>query len=223
MATGVSRMSKLLPLVQAAAPFYTQQAAWSRAERCLSFPFWLTGCALLAPALAYADDNPDSRSGRTHNIKIFAGNGNPKLANHIATLLGTRVGKARIGRFADGETDICILDKVGGSNVYLIQSTCRPANENLMELLLMAGALRRASVEHLTVVIPYYGYKRDTGGPAYNSSQSSRKLRFKDSRPMSTPISAADVALLMTTMGIDDVISIDLQPPGQVCALTVIA
>jgi len=129
----------------------------------------------------------------TGGLKVFSGNGNMGLAMEIAQVLGINLGKATVGRFADGEVNVQIHENVRGKDVYIIQPTCPPVNENLMELLLMVSTLNRASARRVTVVIPYYGYARQD-----------RKMQAR------VPISAADVARLLEAMGIDRVIAVDL-------------
>jgi N-terminal domain of ribose phosphate pyrophosphokinase len=103
-----------------------------------------------------------TRKAKQHSggLKIFSGNGNMLLAMEIAKSLGINLGKATVGRFADGEVNVVIHENVRGKDVYVIQPTCTPVNDNLMELLLMVSTLRRASARRITVVIPYYGYAR---------------------------------------------------------------
>lgn len=103
-----------------------------------------------------------TRKAKQHSggLKIFSGNGNMSLALEIAKNLGINLGKATVGRFADGEVNVVIHENVRGKDVYVIQPTCTPVNDNLMELLLMVSTLRRASARRITVVIPYYGYAR---------------------------------------------------------------
>lgn len=103
-----------------------------------------------------------TRKAKQHSggLKIFSGNGNMSLALEIAKNLGINLGKATVGRFADGEVNVVIHENVRGKDVYVIQPTCMPVNDNLMELLLMVSTLRRASARRITVVIPYYGYAR---------------------------------------------------------------
>ena len=126
-------------------------------------------------------------------MKIFSGNGNMALASDISKMLGLNLGKATVGRFADGECNVMVHENVRGKDVYVIQPTCPPVNENLMELLLMVSTLRRASARRITVVLPYYGYARQD-----------RKMQAR------VPISAADVARLLEAMGIDRVVAVDL-------------
>ncbi len=126
-------------------------------------------------------------------IKIFAGNSNPKLANEIAELLGEEMGNATVGTFSDGEICVNIIDSVRGKDVFIIQSTCTPVNNNLMEMLIMMDALKRASAKTITAVIPYMGYARQD-----------RKVKPHD------PITAKLVADILTTAGADRILSIDL-------------
>lgn len=125
---------------------------------------------------------------------IFAGNANPKLANDIARELGVPMGKAIVDRFSDGEVSIEIMENIRGREVYLVQPTCAPTAENLVELLVMVDALKRASASHVTAVIPYFGYSR------------------QDRRPRSSrvPITAKVAAKMISAVGTDRVITIDL-------------
>ena len=126
-------------------------------------------------------------------LKLFSGNGNMSLSLEIAKLLGVNLGRATVSSFADGEINVMIHENVRGKDVYIIQPTCTPVNNNLMELLLMVSCLNRASARRVTVVIPYYGYARQD-----------RKMAAR------VPISAADVARLLESMGVDRVIAVDL-------------
>lgn len=126
-------------------------------------------------------------------LKIFSGNGNMGLSIEIAKLLGVNLGRATVSSFADGEINVQVHENVRGKDVYIIQPTCPPVNNNLMELLLMVSCLNRASARRVTVVIPYYGYARQD-----------RKMQAR------VPISAADVARLLESMGVDRVIAVDL-------------
>ena len=103
-----------------------------------------------------------TRKAKQHSggLKLFSGNGNMALALEIARHLGINLGKATVGRFADGEANVVIHENIRGKDVYIIQPTCPPVNDNIMELLLMVSTLRRASARRITVVIPYYGYAR---------------------------------------------------------------
>jgi len=131
-------------------------------------------------------------------IKIFAGNSNRALANAISLYVGVPLGGAEIGRFSDGEVQVEITDNVRGGDVFVMQSTCTPGNDNLMELLLMLDALKRASAKRITAVIPYYGYARQD-----------RKVAPR------VPISAKLVADLITTAGASRVLTVDLHA-GQI-------
>ena len=130
------------------------------------------------------------------DIKIFAGNSNRELALEIAEKIGLPLGLANVGKFSDGECAIGINEVVRGSDVFLIQSLCTPVNDNIMELLIMIDALRRASAGRITAVIPYYGYARQD-----------RKAKARD------PISAKLVANLLTTAGADRILTMDLHAP----------
>jgi len=130
------------------------------------------------------------------DIKIFTGNSNRALVNEIAENIGIPVGIASVGSFSDGETAVNIGEVVRGSDVFIIQSICHPVNDNLMELLVMIDAIKRASAGRITAVIPYFGYARQD-----------RKARARD------PISAKLVANLITTAGADRILSMDLHAP----------
>ena len=127
------------------------------------------------------------------NIKIFSGNSHPALAMQIASALGLPLGKATISTFADGEISVSISESVRGSDVFLVQSTCGPVNNNLMELLIMIDSCKRASAGRITAVIPYFGYARQD-----------RKSKARD------PISAKLVANLITAAGAGRVLTMDL-------------
>ena len=131
-------------------------------------------------------------------LKIFTGNANPELAREIADYLGLELGKAFVGKFNNGEIQVMIDESVRGKDVFVIQPTCQPANDTLMELLIMADALKRASAKHITAVVPYYGYARQD-----------RKTRGRE------PITSKLVADLMTTSGITRVVTMDLHA-GQI-------
>jgi ribose-phosphate pyrophosphokinase len=94
------------------------------------------------------------------SVRLFTGNSNPELAREIAAYLGIELGEARVGRFSDGEVRVEIQESVRGKDVFVVQSTCAPVNDNLMELLIMIDALKRASAGSISAVIPYYGYAR---------------------------------------------------------------
>jgi ribose-phosphate pyrophosphokinase len=125
---------------------------------------------------------------------VFAGNANPKLANDIARELGIPMGKAIVDRFSDGEVAVEIMENIRGGDIYLIQPTCAPTADNFVELLVMVDALKRASASRVTAVIPYFGYSR------------------QDRRPRSTrvPITAKVAAKMISAVGTDRVITIDL-------------
>jgi ribose-phosphate pyrophosphokinase len=131
-------------------------------------------------------------------IRVFTGNSNPALAQKICECLHVPLGAARVRTFSDGEIMIEITENVRGRDVYVIQSTCAPTNNNLMELLIMTDALKRASAATITAVIPYYGYARQD-----------RKAAPR------TPITAKLVADLITSAGVDRVVTIDLHA-GQI-------
>ena len=131
--------------------------------------------------------------GNVPEMKLFAGNANPVLAREICTYLGVELGAAEVGRFSDGEIHIRIRENTRGCDVFVIQPTCPPVNDNLMELLIMVDALRRASADRITVVLPYYGY--------------SRQDRKAEPR---VPITAKLVANLITAAGADRVLCMDL-------------
>jgi ribose-phosphate pyrophosphokinase len=131
-------------------------------------------------------------------IKLISGNANPELAERIASHQGLPVADATVSRFSDGEIQVEISDNVRGRDVFLIQPTCSPANENIMELLILADACKRASAERITAVIPYYGYARQD-----------RKVAPR------APITAKLVADLITAAGINRVMTIDLHA-GQI-------
>ena len=127
------------------------------------------------------------------DIKIFTGNANPKLAEDICKEIGTQLGNAEVKSFADGEVSVSIYETVRGSDVFVVQSTCKPVNDNLMELLVVIDALRRASAGRITAVVPYFGYARQD-----------RKAKARD------PITAKLVANMITTAGADRVLTMDL-------------
>ena len=128
------------------------------------------------------------------DFMIFTGNANPDMAADIAKNLGIILGSAAVGRFSDGEVTVEINQNVRARDVFVVQSTCAPTNENLMELLIMVDALKRASAERITAVIPYFGYAR------------------QDRRPRSTrvPITAKVVANMLQTAGVSRLLTMDL-------------
>ena len=134
----------------------------------------------------------------THDIKLFAGRSNPALAQEIADYLGTTVGPMVIKNFADGEIYVQVKESIRGDDVFIIQPLCNPVNENLMELLIMIDAFKRASAKSITAVIPYYGYARQD-----------RKTSGREA------ITAKLVADLLTTAGVTRVLAMDLHT-GQI-------
>ncbi len=128
------------------------------------------------------------------NTVLFTGNANRELAQEIASALGVELGRAKVGHFSDGEADIEIYQNVRARDVFVVQSTCAPTNEHLMELLIMVDALKRASARRITAVIPYFGYARQD----------------RRSRSTRVPISAKVVANLLETVGVERLLSMDL-------------
>lgn len=128
------------------------------------------------------------------DIKLFTGNSNPRLTEKVSQHLNIPIGKATVSRFSDGEIMVEILENVRGREIFLIQSTCTPANDNLMELIIMADALRRSSAANLTAVIPYFGYAR-------------QDRRIRSAR---VPITAKVIADMLTSAGFTRVITVDL-------------
>ena len=127
------------------------------------------------------------------DIKVFSGNATPKLAEEICKLMGTKLGESEVGTFSDGEVFASLYETVRGSDVFVVQSTCTPVNNNLMELLIMIDALKRASAGRITAVIPYFGYARQD-----------RKAKARD------PITAKLVANMIVAAGADRVLTMDL-------------
>jgi ribose-phosphate pyrophosphokinase len=128
------------------------------------------------------------------NVSILSGNANPDLSRKIARKMGVPLGNAYVGRFSDGEINVEILENMRGRDVFIIQSTCPPVNDNLMEMLILADASRRASAASITAVIPYFGYARQDRRP----------------RAARVPITAQLVASMIGAAGIDRVLTIDL-------------
>ncbi len=131
--------------------------------------------------------------GSYKDLRIIAGNSNPKLAKEIADILGCPITKTVVTRFSDGEISVNIRESIRGSDVYVIQPTCEPVNDNLMELLIIIDALKRASAGRVNAVIPYYGYARQD-----------RKAKARD------PITAKLVADIISAAGADRVLTMDL-------------
>ena len=136
-----------------------------------------------------------------NKLRIFTGNANPDLAREIAAYLGTTVGDSVVNRFNNGEIQVMINESVRGKDIFIVQPTCGPiVNDNVMELLIMADAFKRASANHITAVIPYYGYARQD-----------RKARGRE------PITAKLMADLLETAGITRVVTIDLHAAQIQC------
>src|SRR5436189_4741827 len=133
------------------------------------------------------------RAMRFNHFKVFTGNANPALAAEICYELGCQVAASNVKQFSDGEVHLQIQENVRGADVFIIQPTCTPVDRNLMELLLMMDALKRASAERITAVLPYYGYARQD----------------RKDKPR-VPISARLVAALLETAGADRVLTLDL-------------
>jgi ribose-phosphate pyrophosphokinase len=129
----------------------------------------------------------------TKGMKVFTGSANRVLAESIAHHLEFPLGRAKVGRFPDGEVSVSVDENVRGKDVFIVQPTCTPVNDHLMELLLMVSTMRRSSARRITAIIPYYGYARQD-----------RKMQAR------VPISAADVARLLEAMGLDRVVAVDL-------------
>jgi ribose-phosphate pyrophosphokinase len=127
-------------------------------------------------------------------MMVFTGNANPELAQKVASRLYLSLGKANVGKFSDGEIAVELNENVRGKDVFVLQSTCAPTNDNLMELIVMIDALRRASASRITAVVPYFGYAR-------------QDRRVRSSR---VPITAKVVADMMVTVGVDRVLTVDL-------------
>src|SRR6059036_3204021 len=127
-------------------------------------------------------------------MRIFTGNANPKLAEAVVRHMNISLGRCIVGRFSDGEVMVELLENVRGGDVFVVQSTCAPTNDNLMEILVMVDALKRASAERITAVIPYFGYAR------------------QDRRPRSArvPITAKVVANMLQAVGVTSVLTMDL-------------
>ncbi len=134
----------------------------------------------------------------TYDLKLFTGNANRPLAEEIAQYLSLPLGDAEVSRFSDGEVFVQVNENVRGTDVFVIQPTCPPVNDNLMELLIMIDALKRASARRITAVLPYYGYARQD-----------RKVQPR------VPITAKLVADLLTAAGVDRVLALDLHA-GQI-------
>ena len=133
------------------------------------------------------------KNGVFTDFKIFAGNSNPELAEEIASIMGKPLGRATVSKFSDGEISVNLWETVRGIDTYIVQSTCDPVNDNIMELLIMIDAMKRASAGRINAVIPYYGYARQD-----------RKAKARD------PITAKLVADIISAAGADRVVTMDL-------------
>lgn len=148
---------------------------------------------------------PKSSSITIDSLRLIAGSSNPKLANEISEVIKVPLSPANISRFADGEVSIQINENIRGKDVYIIQSCAAPVNDSIMELLLTVSTCRRASARRIVAVIPYFGYK-------HHRRQS--KLSFKHHSRFLTS-SPGDFATMLLELGVDRVIGVDLQRPGQ--------
>jgi len=128
------------------------------------------------------------------NLTIFTGSANPKLAKEVARQMGTQLGRAKVGKFSDGEVMVEVMENVRGKDVFILQSTCAPTNDHLMEIMVMADALKRSSAARITAAMPYFGYAR------------------QDRRPRSArvAITAKVVANMLVGVGVDRVLTMDL-------------
>ena len=131
---------------------------------------------------------------KNKSLDIFTGTANPELAQEVSDILGIRISAADVGYFSDGELNVEIEENVRGHDTFIIQSTCSPTNKNVMEIMLIADALKRSSASRITAVVPYYGYAR-------------QDRRVRSAR---VPISAKVVADMFASVGIDRVLTIDL-------------
>lgn len=127
-------------------------------------------------------------------MMVFSGNAHPQLAQSIARYLNLPLGKANVNRFSDGEVAVEVMENVRGKDVFIVQPTCAPTNDNLMELLVMVDAIRRSSADRITAVIPYFGYSRQD----------------RRARSARVPISARVVADMITSVGVDRLLTVDL-------------
>jgi len=141
------------------------------------------------------------RTADDNSFAVFTGNANEHLAREVAMILNMQLGRASVGRFADGEVHIKVLDNVRWKDTYVIQSLSPPVNESLMELLLLVTTLRRASARSITAIIPYFGYSRHSRTPPALENADDKGKR---------PVAAADVAKLLTVAGVDRVVFVDV-------------
>lgn len=128
------------------------------------------------------------------SLMVFTGTANPKLAHDVVKHLNINLGRATVGRFSDGEVMVEILENVRGNDVFVLQSTCAPTNDSLMEILVIVDALKRASASRVTAAIPYFGYARQD----------------RRTRSARVPITAKVVANMLTSVGVDRVLTMDL-------------
>ncbi len=145
------------------------------------------------PAIFEAQTRPDVTK-EDSRLRIFSGNANPELSQKIASHLNTSLGRISVETFSDGEICIEVMENVRGRDVFLIQPTCQPTNDNLMELIVMIDAMRRASAKRITAVIPYYGYSRQDRKP----------------RSARVPITAKVVANMLTSVKVNRLLTVDL-------------
>lgn len=148
----------------------------------------------MIPKVGGSNLNNGADMANCDNLMVFTGNANPRLAENVVRHLGISLGNISVGKFSDGEVAVELLENVRGRDVFILQSTCAPTNDNLMEILTMADALKRASASRITAAIPYFGYAR------------------QDRRPRSArvPITAKLVANMLRSAGIDRVLTVDL-------------
>lgn len=198
-ARGLGRLKKFQGFGRLAGSCVGESPSWSRHRILIptcegSSPSSPAKFLLFAEPACFSEPLTHQRLTVLLNTVLFTGNANPVLSQEIATHLGLELGKAVVGRFSDGEVTVEIQQNVRARDVFVVQSTCAPTNENLMELLIMVDALKRASARRITAVIPYFGYAR------------------QDRRPRSTrvPISAKVVANLLETVGVERVLTMDL-------------
>mgnify|MGYP001765041849 CR=1 FL=1 len=153
------------------------------------------GCTLFCFGSAGVEPVPAQRLAVAYDsLMVFTGNAHPKLAEDVVRHLNIHLGRATVGRFSDGESNVELLENVRGKDVFVLQSTCAPTNDNLMEIMLMVDALRRASAGRITAAIPYFGYAR-------------QDRRVRSAR---VPITARVVADMLTAAGVDRVLTMDL-------------
>lgn len=150
-------------------------------------------------------EGSQDRLDMAQSILFIRGSAHPKLANDICDLIDVPAGDVVISRFADGEVSVTINDSIRGKDIFILQTCAAPVNDNAMELLLTISCARRAGARRINAVIPYFGYKHHRRGSAISTKHGSRFLSS----------GAMDFAKMLTEMGVDRVISVDLQRPGQ--------